>query len=334
MTCTYSERFTKRTEVEHICEQWNQGKESFNLSSSGTTGSPKFISLDRELLLWSAKGTAAKLNLKDENMFCCLPIEKAGGFMQIIRALVHDWDIYFEEPHSNPFQFLPQQHHYTLVSLSPQQIYYALANTAEQLSRFKTVLIGGAAIPPHLEAALVNFGKSYSNCRMYVTYGMTETASHIALKRVGAKRFDVLDGVDVHLEDEKLAIDIPELDHSILTHDRAKIDGDGLIILGRTDDIINSGGLKIDPLPIEHIIADILAQMGIHRNFFIGAKEDPILGQAVVLMMEGEEIKDAAFILEHLKRQLPAHHCPKQIYFNITMKYTNTGKLIRKLQID
>ena len=109
---TYADDFTEQTFVEAIVKKWVNNALSFTLYSSGSTGNPKEIKLDRSLLQWSAMGTKSALNLGDDiSILCCLPIEKTGGFMQLIRALVLDCPIHFVKPTNDPSTHLNSSHY-------------------------------------------------------------------------------------------------------------------------------------------------------------------------------------------------------------------------------
>ncbi|MGB0851018.1 MAG: LytTR family transcriptional regulator DNA-binding domain-containing protein, partial [Bacteroidia bacterium] len=167
--------------------------------------------------------------------------------------------------------------------------------------------------------------------QFWETYGMTETASHIALKKIGYdKHFRPQSGVNLQLSENQLTIRIPELQFSIDTNDIAKIHGDGFEIIGRADDVINSGGIKIHPTIIEPKIKSVFSSASINRNFYISSIPDKTYGQKVILVLEGEPLKNESFLLEAIKRELPSYHNPKSILYVDSINRTDTGKLIRK----
>jgi len=328
----YSKDFGEKTWVESIISKWNVGETEYVLTTSGSTGLPKSIKIKREILVWSANATKQSLTLDTEVTFCCLPTQKTGGFMQIIRALHFGWKIYFENPTANPFsQFTNRECSFT--SLTPFQLESILDGNADALSKFRNVLIGGAPISRTLLKKLVEWNSQNMQTVFWETYGMTETASHIALKNlsVGETVFKPQNGVEIGAKDEKLWVQIKECNLVEITNDLVAISADGFEILGRADNVINTGGVKVHPEILEPKITEVLDSMGIKRSLYITAKQDEMLGQKVVLVMQGAAIKDEAFVLEMLKRDLPNYMSPKEIIYTPKIDFTETGKIIRKI---
>jgi|TARA_B110000503_G_scaffold10210_1_gene13836 o-succinylbenzoate---CoA ligase len=322
---TYADDFIEKAFVEAIVKKWAKNTLSFALHSSGSTGDPKEIKLDRSLLQWSAMGTKSALNLGDNiSILCCLPIEKTGGFMQLIRALVWNCPIHFVTPTNDPSLHLNSSH-YSLTSLTPTQLENILAQDFTPSSSI-TILVGGAPISPRLEEKL-----STTGLRFIETYGMTETASHIALREVGKDSlFKAQDGVVLSVIEDCLSISIPELGLNVLTHDIVELSDQRFKLLGRSDDVINSGGVKIHPVLIEPLIAVSLASAGINRTFYLSKKPNTVFGEIAVLVLEGEAIQDSSYLIELLKRDIPAYQHPKELVFVDQIQFTNTGKVIRK----
>ena len=322
---TYADDFTEQTFVEAIVKKWVNNALSFTLYSSGSTGNPKEIKLDRSLLQWSAMGTKNALNLGDDiSILCCLPIAKTGGFMQLIRALVWDCPIHFVKPTNDPSIHLNNSH-YALTSLTPTQLEYILTTDFAPSSSI-TILVGGAPISPRLEEKL-----STSELRFIETYGMTETASHIALREIGKDAmFTAQDGVVLSVIEDCLSVSIPELGLNLLTHDIVEITDHRFKLLGRSDDVINSGGVKIHPELIEPLIAVSLTSAGINRAFYLSKKPNTVFGEMAVLVLEGEAIQDSSYLLELLKRDIPDYMHPKEVVFVDRIQFTDTGKVIRK----
>jgi O-succinylbenzoic acid--CoA ligase len=330
---TYSSDFEQKAFVEKVIADWNSRSESFNLQSSGSTGLPKTIALSRELLVWSAESTRIALQLDRHilySVFCCLPVTKTGGFMQLIRALHFGWRIHFENPTSHPTEQMTMDTHVDLISLTPQQAQNSLAIHAELLATAKAILIGGAPITSQLLKVITQFTQK-TKVNVWQTYGMTETASHIAIQKIGQDTyFKPQPGVDISLDNDQLCIAISELNFYSKTSDIATLHPDGFELLGRADDVINSGGVKIHPAIIEPLISEQLLEAGIKRPFYLSKKTDKTLGEKAVLVMEGTPIKEGSFVLEMLKRALPPYHHPKEIVFVDHIAYTDTGKVKRE----
>jgi O-succinylbenzoic acid--CoA ligase len=328
---TYSSDFKEKSFVESSIDSWVKGADDFTLFTSGSTGIPKKIRLPRALLIWSIESTKAALNLSsDESVLCCLPVQKTGGFMQLIRSLHFGWNIHFINPTANSIKdTIRFPSHFSLTSLTPSQIQAILDHNPEHLSSFKNILIGGAALSSLQEKKISELSTA-KNINFWETYGMTETASHVALRKVGVENyFQTQTGVQVTLDDEQLCIAIPELDFFIKTNDIAILHDDSFQILGRSDDVINSGGIKIHPALIEPQIKKVLESASINRAFYVSKKKDTTLGEKAVLVIEGPPITDKTYVLELLKRDLPLYHNPKEIIFVDQIAYTDTGKVKR-----
>lgn len=329
---TYSEEFSEKAFVEKTIYDWVDGAPSFVLQSSGSTGTAKNIALSRALLTWSAESTkeALKLGDKSQNLLCCLPVTKTGGFMQLIRALHFGWHIHFENPAANPLEKLLSESAYSQVSFTPMQLENVLSNNRDSLAQFKHILIGGAAISEELHSKIMAY-VTENETHFWETYGMTETASHIALRKISIDRlFKPQPGVEVEAINGLLQIAIPALDLKLQTTDMVQIHVDGFEILGRADFIINSGGLKINPLEIEPKVKDLLVKNGINNAFYLGKKADTLLGEKMVLIIEEDPNIVSANVLDMLKSILPNHQSPKEIHIVPSLTHTDTGKVIRK----
>lgn len=320
--------FDERDRVHRIVEDWRSGVEEFELLTSGSTSEPVAMQLPRRLLEWSARNTAEELSLTHERSLIVLPIGRTGGYMQLIRALVQDWDVHLARPSSRPLVNVPSDHSFTLCSMSPMQLRNALENDLRKLLRFRTILVGGAAVDRALEHLAIGLTEG-SHIHLIETYGMTETASHIALRPFGSELFQTLPGVELSTGSEGTSIRIPSVGWEVLCTDKLEFEGEGFRIVGRSDRVINSGGLKIHPEQEEERIGKLLMEMGIARGFYLSSRRHPDLGEELILVMEPPPMADSAFILESLKRELPRHHSPKDLVFD-TIERTDTGKIKRK----
>jgi O-succinylbenzoic acid--CoA ligase len=289
------------------------------------------VELNERLLKWSCEQTKFSLGLKTERIYCCLPVRKTAGFMQLLRALCFGWEIHFAEPSSKPFEKLDENHNFTLTSLSPLQLYNSLGYTDKQIARFKNILVGGGVISQKLQKMINKFHKSVDTVQIYETYGMTETASHIALRNLTHRHTYLKPqlGVMLHTDEhERLIITINELQMEFKTEDVGFISFFGFKVLGRSDRMINTGGIKIHAGKIEVLLEPILRKAGLDRFYYISKTQDDALGDAIVLVFEGAEIKDEAFLLQLCKRDLPPYHDPKSIRYQEEFERTDTGKII------
>jgi O-succinylbenzoic acid--CoA ligase len=311
-----------------LAQSWLNDQEQFVFHTSGSTGTPKEISLLRKQLEASAYGTIEALSLTSaEHILVCMNTQFIGGAMLLIRGLILGATITLHEPSNYPLHQIEINHPYTFVSFAPLQVFSILKNAdheIEKLNGFRNILIGGAAIDPSLEASLNSL-----NAYVYHTYGMTETVSHIALKELGKRNyFTILNGVSIKTDDRNcLAIKSESTNNNwIQTNDVVElINPTSFIILGRADDIINSGGIKIFPGKIEDAIrisSDYIT------NVFVYGIDDIQLGQKLIAVIEA---KNWNILLQkeldsELAQSLHKYEIPKQFYILPAFNYTQSGK--------
>jgi O-succinylbenzoic acid--CoA ligase len=313
-----------------LAQQWLNNQQQFVFHTSGSTGIPKKIILHREQLEASAKSTIETLLLTaDEHILLCMNTQFIGGAMLLIRGLILGATITLQEPSSNPLQNIQTNHPYTFASFAPLQVFSMIKNEANEthkLNIFSRILIGGAAIDKKLEVAL---GKL--NTKVFHTYGMTETVSHIALKQIGKEDcFTLLKGVNIRTDDRHcLAIKSVSTNNSWLqTNDVVElIDDTSFIVLGRADDIINSGGLKIFPGKIEEAIRSVLSKT--ITNVFVCGIDDMIYGQKVIALIESTnwDPSQQKRLALKLAQKLAKQEIPKFYYTFHSFRYTPTGKI-------
>jgi len=294
---------------EDFLREWEDPQQDFfMLHTSGSTGQPKPILLTKNRLILSAELTYKALALQKGKIYACLPLEKVGGFMQLVRSKVWNWDMQVVAPQSDPMEGLDAMHDCTFVSLVPFQLKTLLDKPAsvQKLSRFQTVLIGGEGF----DASVIPFDL-FPHTRFYQTYGMTETYSHIALRELDpqkqSERFYPLPTIKLSINpgNSALQIDSPFSEKILQTQDAAILFEDGgFELLGRLDFVINSGGLKLHPETIEKEIAQtrLLAQ-----DFAVVGIADLRLGQVPLLVVTQQIPPD---IWEELKSKLPRFFMP------------------------
>lgn len=321
--------YSGEEEVLLFCRQWLQGTESFEVFTSGSTGTPKSITLSRKQMLASA--AASRLVLKpeeDEHILLSLSPSSIGGKMSLVRAMEWQVPITVIPPSAQPFDHLEKNHPFTLCSLVPLQLHDILKDemAGEKLEGFRHILLGGAGIDSQLSAAIQKLSPL-----IYHTYGMTETCSHIALKRLNGnspqEHFHPVPGVSVSLsEEETLQIEAESaITNPLVTNDLARINKDGSFdILGRKDRTINSGGIKIQLDEMENLFAPHLPDC----PFFCAGLNDERLGQKLVLFLENEPFATHE-LMQVLKAAAPAYKAPKAIIFAPRFLRTATGKIDR-----
>jgi o-succinylbenzoate---CoA ligase len=294
---------------------WFDDSEIIPLQTSGSTGVPKKINVKKMAMVHSAKATGAFFDLMPENtVLNCLPVEFVSGKMMIVRALVLGLNIELVEASGRPLENNPKK--YDFVAMTPLQASQSIL----QLKNIKILIIGGAKINVDLEEQLLKVPS-----KIYETYGMTETVSHIAMRKISEKAFTVLPNVLIMQDIRKcLIIEAPHLlDAPLITNDLVEMEAPNqFTILGRYDSIINSGGIKLIPEVIENKLVNY-----INERFFIVGTPDAVLGQKVVLVIESvtKNVDWAIFDI------LDKYEKPKEIIFLEKFKETGNGKIIRKL---
>lgn len=304
--------------------EWYAPTEEMELQTSGSTGAPKTIIVSKQAMRASAEATCRYFGLKKgDTALLCLPLRYIAGKMMVVRALVGGLNLITAEPSSTP---LAQLHTpVDFAPLVPMQAHTTLqqAGGTAQLEQARTILLGGGFVDAALETAL-------QACRsaVYVSYGMTETLSHIALRRINgaqaAAYYTPLPQVKVGMSPRgTLVLSVPYLGIADLeTNDLAEILPDGRFrILGRVDCVINSGGIKIQAESVEEELtaATGLAVMAVPIPH-------PVLGQAVGLLWEGPPEKEAA--LQQALQALPKYHQPHKVLRH-PLPRTATGKVNR-----
>jgi len=294
---------------------WFDEKSYIELSTSGTTGTPKVIKIEKQAMLDSALATGDFFDLKPgDTMLHCLPTNYVAGKMMFVRSFILGLEMKFVEPNSDPLKNMDEE--FDFCAMVPLQA----KNSLEQLKagKIKKLIIGGVKVHKALEKELVKLPMD-----IYETYGMTETITHIAAKKIGEDAFSVLPNVKVSIDDRQcLVIDAKNISKDkIVTNDIVHLISDTQFIWeGRIDNIINSGGIKLMPERIEDKLSTLIP-----RRYFVFGQPDETLGQKAVLYVEGEpmEIEESVFaILDKFER-------PKEVVFIPKFKETVTGKIKR-----
>ncbi|HNP33899.1 MAG TPA: AMP-binding protein [Flavobacterium sp.] len=293
---------------------WFDGKSFIEMETSGTTGTPKTISVSKQAMVDSALATGDFFDLRPGNKALqCLPVKYVAGKMMLVRAMILGFDLEFVAPSSHPLH--NNEIDFDFVAMVPLQA----QNSIAELKKVRKMIVGGAAINKALEKQLLKL-----KTEVYETYGMTETITHIAARKLGEKAFTVLPNVTISYDDRNcLVIHAPRISPEvIITNDIVELVNENqFIFLGRMDNVINSGGIKLIPEQIEEKLAG-----NIHQRFFIASKPDNELGEKVVLVIEGEKQDFDDSLYESLGK----YEKPKEILFIPKFKETDSGKIMRK----
>jgi o-succinylbenzoate synthase len=307
-------------DVNQFISDWYSPNDEMSLQTSGSTGKPKSISVKKEWMKNSAQLTGKTFGLNEGNSaLLCMPMKYVAGKMMVVRALELGLDLKVVEPSSSPLKDIDDQ--IDFAAMAPLQ----LENSSNDLDKVKTLIVGGGQVSLQLIKKLQNI-----STQIYETYGMTETLTHVAIKPLnGPNKSDIFSALDgIHFEiDERdcLVIYAPMLNsESIITNDIVElVDKSSFRWLGRFDNIINSGGIKIIPEVIEEKLASVI----IDRRFYIVGETDNKLGEKVVLLVEGNETE---LSFQHLEK----YERPKEIYFIPKFVETKSGKVNQQETIN
>ena len=317
-------------ELAGFLKEWYAPAGFIEVKTSGSTGTPKTIRLKKEFVAESAQRTLHFFQLnKNDRVLHCLPLKYIAGKLMVVRALIGNLDLFMVDP-ATDFSFLKKEK-FRFAAMVPYQVAKILkaeANPGALLKNIEQLLIGGSAIPASLEKALQNVSTA-----CWSGYGMTETATHIALRKINCAGTDgwyhCLENINVGLSAENcLQIFMPGLpEQPLQTTDLGELkDEKTFRILGRSDNVIISGGIKFSPEEIEKKLEPFISE-----PFLIYSFPHKSLGEQLVLVVEGKESDENAKRLKEICRsQLDRYEQPRQIRFLRQLPRTANGKFNRK----
>jgi o-succinylbenzoate---CoA ligase len=301
------------SEIDHIVQY-----------SSGTTGKPKEIILRKQSMISSALNTCNYFNLREgQTALLCLPMKYIAGKMMVVRCMVRKLNLLLTEPAGNPG--IPATGQIDFCAMLPLQVMNCLQD-GNNFRHIKKMIIGGAEIHPGLENLLQQV-----STEVYATYGMAETCSHVALRKLNGRNreedYHALPEIILQKDERNcLVIDAAHLPDKIITNDMVEMTGPGSFKwLGRYDNLINSGGIKIIPEEVEALVKTKTA-----LECAVTGLPDIKLGQKLVFVFEKEKmtvsLKDLKICLDNF---LPKLWQPKEILFVDTIPRNNAMKVDR-----
>ena len=313
-------------DVKGFLAEWNDEKDSVLVHTSGSTGQPKSLWVEKQRMLASACITCDFLRLKEgDTALLCLSPDYIAGKMMIVRALERGLQLISVEPDGHPLKQVPEHVEITFAAMVPMQVYNSLQvpEERERLMGIKQLIIGGGAIDDDLAKAMKDFPHA-----VWSTYGMTETLSHIALRRLSGNEasdhYMPFDGVEVSVNaDHCLVIHAPQVcPHPLVTNDLAELAPDGrrFRIIGRRDNVICSGGIKIQIEEMERLLKPYIP-----APFMVTKVKDEKFGEAVVLL----SCNSSAPLKEICQSVLPPFWCPRHFQTVDSLPTTETGKPAR-----
>ncbi len=306
---------------------WLDSEDFVEVKTSGSTGAPKILRVRKQFMVNSALTTGHFFDLPaGTTALLCLPVSYIAGKMMLVRALILGWDLNMPPPKSNPLDHIFKR--FDFCAMTPFQ----LDNSLNRLHLIKKLIVGGGALSCHIQNLVQGI-----RTKVYETYGMTETVSHIAARRINGKKerkspipFKTFPNITISTDERNcLVINAPRIsDEIIVTNDIVEIlTYKKFIWKGRIDNVINSGGIKIHPEEVEKKLEKII----LHR-FFITSLPDDSLGEKLVLFVEVEFSEETLQLLTRQIGSLKSLHkyeIPKKIYFVEKFEETHSGKINR-----
>lgn len=303
--------------VDDFVRQWKDDSPHILAHTSGSTGVPKEVRLLKSDMRLSAQATCQFFNISSHSCLL-LPLspDYIAGKMQIVRALISGASLDYSPPSNSVFQ--APRSHYDMVPIVPSQIdgFIACGIQADNL------IIGGAPLSPDQER------KIQAKYNAYATYGMTETCSHVALRKLGTPFYKAMPNIWFGTDHRGcLVIKSKYLSfRKLVTNDVVDLlDCQSFIFRGRADYAINSGGIKIHPQEVETALSELMEG----RAFYITSRCNEKWGQEPILVLLDDKPINESLLL-HQAKQLLGIKAPKAIMRDTKPCYTSSGKLIRR----
>ena len=310
--------------LDEFLEEWNNPSPDVHVQTSGSTGAPKPMLVEKRRMLASARITCDFLGLRSgDTALLCMSLDYIAGKMMVVRSIERGLKLISVEPSGHP---LSNVEYVDFAAMVPMQVYNSLQvpEERERLMRIRHLIIGGGAIDDQMAAELRTFPNA-----VWSTYGMTETLSHIALRRISgpdaSEWYTPFPSVRVTHNDEGcLVINAPEVcEETLVTNDIVEFSSDHskFRIIGRRDNVICSGGIKIQIEKVERHLRPHL-----HVPYLLTKRHDPKFGEVAVLLTEGS-VEEAR---EVCQRMLSKYHQPRYYLHVARIPLTETGKPARQ----
>ncbi len=315
-------------EIGDFLLDWTDDDSTLEVKTSGSTGKPKSIVLQKQHMVNSALATGEFFGLQPgDTALLCLPASYIAGKMMLVRAMVLGMELDYVPSSSNPLEGISKT--YDFCAMVPLQ----LENSLASIGQITTLIVGGATIPQTLYVKIQDQITLHDyKTEIFETYGMTETITHIALKRIRQngrrnQSFRTLPSVTISADERGcLVIDAPKItDVLVVTNDVVDLVSETEFQwLGRHDNVINSGGIKLYPEQIEAKLAS-----AIPSRFFVAGVPDEKLGQKLILVIEGDVEEEK--LLQEIKalNTLGKFEIPKKILQVVKFQQTESGKIQR-----
>ena len=302
-------------------KEWRDTQPYITAHTSGSTGTPKEIRLLKADMRASARATNEFFGItQDSTLLLPLSADYIAGKMQVVRALDAGCSLIAEDPSSAPYSHF--EGHATMMPVVPSQLEGWLASGCTRM--VGNLLIGGSPLSPDMERRLID-----ARVKAFVSYGMTETCSHVALRRVGDDFYTGLPGFSFSTDERGcLVIDTTTLSFGrLVTNDVVELrDATSFKWLGRADNVINSGGVKIHPEEIEKVIAEIVPSAA---EFYVSSRQSAKWGREAVVVTTADEQTFPDAVLDFLA-QRTGRRLIKDVIRVARIEKTASGKLKRE----
>jgi O-succinylbenzoic acid--CoA ligase len=310
----------------HFLMDWIDKKDYILINTSGSTGKPKKIQVKKQAMVNSAIATGDFFNLKPgQKALHCLPSNYISGKMMLIRAMILGLELDIVNPTSKPD--IIKSRKYDFCAMTPMQ----LLNTLDRTQNIETIIVGGAKVTNSLNEAIENHP-----AKIFETYGMTETVSHLALKQLNnftdeqrnKPYFKVLPGISISQDERNcLIVDVPYISQDkIVTNDVVDIHSETEFEwVGRYDNVVNTGGVKVFPEQIENKLS-----ASIDKRYIIASEPDEVLGEKLILVVEGDTNQLDPSVFDGLEK----FEKPKVVYNVEKFSETGFGKIQRKKTLE
>lgn len=323
-------------------QQWfDTEKNTITAQTSGSTGPPKTITLKKSQLLASAAATADYFGFKaGQRALLPLSARFIAGKMMLVRAIYSGLQLDVRPanhifPNANDLPF------YDFAVMVPAQLSRVIEQN--QQTCFGQLLLGGADLPPLLKTQLLQV-----DLPVFQGFGMTETVSHIAMRRVNGTEAEIaytaLDGINIKLDERQcLCIQGPATDGQwVESNDVVKLLNERQFVWrGRSDNMLNSGGIKVALEEIESALAVLITTEPALNwlqtaSFAVGRMPDPRFGESAALWVSGLVASESERVnsLRVMREKLPLAWAPKAILSIGQLPVLESGKLNRQALIS
>ncbi|WP_185877173.1 AMP-binding protein [Blattabacterium cuenoti] len=311
--------------IKSFLNDWNDNNSVIEIKTSGTTGNCKKIFLKKKYIIQRAIESVKYLKLNKKNIIglLCLSPNFIASKMFLIRSMIFKWKILCIPPSYNPLKNI-KIYNFDIASMIPMQVFFSI----KYLKKIKNILIGGYSISNYL----INKLKNISSTNFYATYGMTETYGHIALCKINNNidnyYFRLLKNINIKIDKRNcLIVNFPKMNNIFIkTNDIVHLKNNNTFKwIGRYDNIINTGGIKVIPEQLENIISNFIPY---NKRFFISSIPDKIIGEKIILIIEGSFFKIK--IPERLFKGEKKYLKPKIIFFIKNFEENFLGKIRKK----